>query len=68
MPGRFIFYNVMSFCPGSRLDRFRQRPFEEREAIRRAFRVAYEYVPFYLVSCLLFASMPLFIESRLIVG
>lgn len=42
VPGGFIFCNLMTFCPGIPLDRFRQKPFEERETIREAFRVAYE--------------------------
>ena len=65
VPGGFIFYNLMTFCPGIPLDRFRQKPFEEREAIREAFRVAYEYASFHLVPFPFFASMPLFIGSKL---
>ena len=44
----------MTHCPGAPVGNFRQRPFAEREAIRQAFRIAYEYVFF-----------PLFLDSVL---
>ena len=42
----------MAHCPGAPVGNFRQRPFAQREAIRQAFRIAYEY-----------AFFPLFPES-----
>lgn len=50
VPGGYILFIAMSYCPGRPVggDKFRAMGGEEREGIREASRRAYEYVSFFL--------------------
>lgn len=47
VPGGFLLFLLMTHCPGVPVPDFRTRPLEEREDIRQAFRIAYEYISFF---------------------
>ena len=44
VPEGFLLFLLMTYCPGVPVPDFRTRPLTEREDIRQAFRIAYEYV------------------------
>ena len=46
VPGGFLLFLLMTYCPGVPVLDFRTRSLEERENIRQAFRIAYEYTSF----------------------
>lgn len=43
VPGSFLLIILMTYCPGVPVLDFRSKPLAEREEIRQAFRIAYEY-------------------------
>lgn len=58
VPGGYILFIAMSYCPGRPVggDKFRGLGVEERVGIRKAFRRAYEYVSFSLLTCWIMAD------------
>ena len=46
VPGGFLLFLLMTYFPGVPVPDFRTRSLEERENIRQAFRIAYEYTSF----------------------
>jgi hypothetical protein len=44
VPGGYIFFILMTKCPGKQIENFHKEPLEKRNEIRQAFEDAYKYV------------------------